>query len=284
MQPRPANSGRRRLRFGLALGGGGVRGFAHLGVLGVLEKEGLAPDVVAGTSMGAIVAALYAALPSLSDVEARLTAFFRRIGPHLLDLGRQAAASPGGIALDRPSLMEPAVFHGFFDDLIPDIAFEETRLPLAVVAVDLLTGAEVVYREGPLRPAVLGSAALPGIFPPIPHDGRLLIDGGWTNRIPVDAARSAGAERVVAVEVSDNDGEQPPRVPTTGVEIVVRASEITRNHLARLRAQTADFTLVPPTGRIPLHDVTSLPACLALGAQTTQDHLADIRALISDRG
>jgi len=138
-----------------------VRGFAHLGVLGVLEKEGLAPDVVAGTSMGAIVAALYAALPSLSDVEARLTAFFGRIGPALLDLGRQAAASPGGIALDRPSLMEPAVFHGFFDDLIPDIAFEETRLPLAVVAVDLLTGAEVVYRSGALRPAVLGSAALP---------------------------------------------------------------------------------------------------------------------------
>src|SRR3990172_4509987 len=137
MQPRPANSGRRHLRFGLALGGGGVRGFAHLGVLGVLEKEGLAPDVVAGTSMGAIVAALYAALPSLSDVEARLTAFFGRIGPALLDLGRQAAASPGGIALDRPSLMEAAVFHGFFDNLIPDIAFEETRLPLAVVAVDL---------------------------------------------------------------------------------------------------------------------------------------------------
>jgi len=102
MRPRPDNSGQRRLRFGLALGGGGVRGFAHLGVLGVLEKEGLAPDVVAGTSMGAIVAALYAALPSLSDVEARLTAFFGRIGPALLDLGRQAAASPGGIALDRP--------------------------------------------------------------------------------------------------------------------------------------------------------------------------------------
>lgn len=264
------------------MGGGGVRGFAHLGVLGVLEKEGLAPDVVAGTSMGAIVAALYAALPSLSDVEARLTAFFGRIGPALLDLGRQAAASPGGIALDRPSLMEPAVFHGFFDDLIPDIAFEETRLPLAVVAVDLLTGAEVVYRSGALRPAVLGSAALPGIFPPIPHDGRLLIDGGWTNRIPVDAARSAGADRVVAVEVSDNDGPQPPRVPTTGAEIVVRASEITRNHLARLRAQAADLILVPPTGRIPLYDVTSLSACLALGAQTTQEHLADIRALIAD--
>ena len=171
---------------------------------------------------------------------------------------------------------------GFFDDLIPDIAFEETRLPLAVVAVDLLTGAEVVYRSGALRPAVLGSAALPGIFPPIPHEGRLLIDGGWTNRIPADAARIAGADRVVAVEVSDNDGAQPARVPTTGIEIVVRASEITRNHLARLRAQAADITLVPPTGRIPLHDVSSLPTCLALGAKATQDRLADIRALLAD--
>lgn len=283
MRPRSDNPRRGRLTLGLALGGGGVRGFAHLGVLGVLEKEGLAPDVVAGTSMGAIVAALYAALPSLSDVETRLTDFFRRIGPHLLDLARQAVASPGGIALDRTSLMEAAVFHGFFDDLIPDITFEETRLPLAVVAVDLLSGAEVVYREGPLRPAVLGSAALPGIFPPIPHEGRLLIDGGWTNRVPADAARSAGADRVVAVEVSDADDEQPPRVPTTGIEIVVRASEITRNHLARLRAQAADVTLVPPTGHIPLHDVSSLSACAALGAKATQDRLPRLRALLTDR-
>jgi NTE family protein len=258
-----------------------VRGFAHLGVLGVLEKEGLAPDVVAGTSMGAIVAALYAALPSLSDVEARLTAFFGRIGPALLDLGRQAAASPGGIALDRPSLMEPAVFHGFFDDLIPDIAFEGTRLPLAVVAVDLLTGAEVVYREDRCaRPCweARRSRHLPADSARRPPADRRRVDEPH----PRGRRAERGADRVVAVEVSDNDGEQPPRVPTTGVEIVVRASEITRNHLARLRAQTADFTLVPPTGRIPLHDVTSLPTCLALGAQTTQDHLADIRALLAD--
>ncbi|MBI3608369.1 MAG: patatin-like phospholipase family protein [Nitrospirae bacterium] len=268
------------MKLGLALGGGGVRGFAHLGVLSVLEKAGLAPHVVAGTSMGAIVAALYATLPSLTEVETRLADFFRRIGPSLLELARTAAVSPGAIPLDRPSLMDAAIFHGFFDDLIPDIRFEQTRVPLAVVAVDLVSRTEIVYRSGPLRPAVLGSAALPGIFPPIPHEGRVLIDGGWTCRIPVDAARAVGADRVVAVEVSETpDDETGQRVPTTGLGIVLRASEITRDYLARLRALEADLVLAPPTGHVLLYDVGSLAACARLGAETATAHLPAIRAL-----
>ncbi len=272
------------MKLGLALGGGGVRGFAHLGVLSVLEKAGLAPHVVAGTSMGAIVAALYAALPSLADVESRLADFFQRIGPALGELAHAAAATPGPIPLDRPSLMDAAVFHGFFDDLIPDIRFEQTRVPLAVVAVDLVSGLEIVYRSGSLRPAVLGSAALPGIFPPILHEGRVLVDGGWTSRIPVDAARSVGADRVVAVEVSDpSDDEIWQRAPASGLDIVLRASEITRNHLARLRVREADLVLVTPTGRIPLDDVGSLAACARLGTETADAHLPEIRALFNDR-
>jgi NTE family protein len=270
------------VKLGLALGGGGVRGFAHLGVLSVLEKAGLAPHVVAGTSMGAIVAALYATLPSLDQVETRLADFFRRIGPALLELGH--AAAQGAIPLDRPSLMDAAVFHGFFDDLIPDIRFEQTRIPLAVVAVDLVSRSEVVYRSGSLRPAVLGSAALPGIFPPIAHEGRVLIDGGWTSRIPVDAARAVGADRVVAVEVSETaNNANEPRVPTTGLGIVLRASEITRDYLARLRAREADLVLVPPTGHVLLYDVDSLAACARLGAEATTAHLPAIRALIDKR-
>jgi NTE family protein len=270
------------VKLGLALGGGGVRGFAHLGVLSVLEKAGLAPHVVAGTSMGAIVAALYATLPSLGQVEGRLADFFRRIGPALLELGH--AAAQGAIPLDRPSLMDAAVFHGFFDDLIPDIRFEQTRIPLAVVAVDLVSRSEVVYRSGSLRPAVLGSAALPGIFPPIAHEGRVLIDGGWTTRIPVDAARAVGADRVVAVEVSETaNNANEPRVPTTGLGIVLRASEITRDYLARLRAREADLVLVPPTGHVLLYDVESLAACARFGAETATAHLPAIRALFDKR-
>lgn len=267
--------------LGVALGGGGVRGFAHLGVLRVLEQAGLAPGAVTGTSMGAIIAALYATLPSLAAVEARLGEFFRHIGPSLQALAQSAAASPGGISLHAPSLMPADVFHRYFDDLIPDTTFERTRIPLAVVAVDLLSGDELVYRAGPLRRAVLGSAALPGIFPPIPHDGRILIDGGWTNRIPADAARAIGATRVIAVDVSEF-GEQPPaRTPATGLEIVLRAAEITRNHFARRRSRDADLLLATPTGHIPLHDAAHLADCVRLGAETAQTHLAAIRALVT---
>jgi NTE family protein len=270
-------------KLGLALGGGGVRGFAHLGVLSVLEREGLVPQVIAGTSMGAIVAGLYAALPSLRDVEACLVEFFRRIGPDLLKLAQQAAAAPGGISLSAPSLMDPVVFHRFFDELIPDIPFEKTRLPVAVVAVDLVTGSEVVYTSGSLRQAVLGSAALPGIFPPIRYDGRVLVDGGWTARIPVDAARTLGADRVVAVEVSEATDRPASSVAASGLDIVLRASEITRNYLARLRLREADLVLSPPIGHILLHDAASAATCARLGAEAAEAQLSSLRVLVGDR-
>lgn len=266
--------------LGLALGGGGVRGFAHLGVLRVLEREGLAPRVIAGTSMGAIVAALYALLPTLDDVERSLTEFFLRFAPALAQLAGRAAATRGGIAIDEPSLLAPAVFHDYFDKLIPDTTFDRARLPLAVVAVDLVSGEEVVYTSGPVRPAVLGSAALPGIFPPIAFDGRLLVDGGWTSRIPVEAARQLGAQRVVAVEVSENaDAPFSPTQPKTGLQIVLRAAEVTRNHLARLSTRRADLLLVPLTGHVALHDASRVAECVRLGAEAAQTRLADLRAL-----
>jgi NTE family protein len=270
--------------LGLALGGGGVRGFAHLGVLRVLEREGLAPRVIAGTSMGAIVAALYALLPSIDAVESTLGEFFKRFAPALTQLAVRAAASPGGIALDEPSLLAPAVFHGFFDKLIPDTTFEKARVPLAVVAVDLVSGEEVVFTSGPVRPAVLGSAALPGVFPPIAFDGRVLVDGGWTSRIPVDAARQLGAERVVAIEVSDDsDAAFPPSQPQSGLRIVLRAAEITRNHLARLSARRADLLLVPPTGQVALHDASRVTDCVRLGFEAAQARIGEIRALVTGR-
>ncbi|MFZ5863637.1 MAG: patatin-like phospholipase family protein [Nitrospirota bacterium] len=268
--------------LGLALGGGGVRGFAHLGVLRVLEREGLAPRAIAGTSMGAMIAALYALSPSLSAVEQRMADFFTRFAPALSRLTARVAESRGGIALDEPSLLEAGVFHQHFDDLIPDVGFEQARVPLAVVAVDLVSGEEVVYTSGPVRPAVLGSVALPGVFPPVPHDGRLLVDGGWTSRIPVDAARQIGADRVVGVEVSDNaDNPFLPSQPKTGLQIALRAAEITRNHLARLAARRADLLLIPPTGHVALHDASRAMECVQIGATETQANIAAIRRLLS---
>jgi NTE family protein len=270
--------------LGLALGGGGVRGFAHLGVLRVLEREGLAPAAIAGTSMGAIIAALYALSPSLDAAEHRLSEFFLRFGPVLGHLAERVASSRVGIAVDEPSLLDAGVFHQHFDSLIPDTTFDKTRLPLAVVAVDLVSGEEVVFTSGPVRPAVLGSLALPGVFPPIGYDGRVLVDGGWTSRIPVEAVRQLGAERALAVEVSDNvETPFPINQPASGLQIVLRAAEITRNHLARYAARNADLLLVPPTGQIALHDASRASECVRLGAEATQARITEIRALVTGR-
>jgi NTE family protein len=268
--------------LGLALGGGGVRGFAHLGALRVLEREGLAPRAIAGTSMGAIIAALYALLPSLDAVEHRLGEFFTRFAPSLRQLTERVAANGVGIAIAEPSLLDASVFHQHFDSLIPDTTFDKARMPLAVVAVDLVSGEEVVYTSGPVRPAVLGSVALPGVFPPIAFDGRILVDGGWTSRIPIDAVRQLGADRVLAIEVSDNsDTPFPANQPRSGLQIVLRAAEITRNHLARLSARGADLLLIPPTGHIALHDAARAPECIRLGAESVGARIQEIRRLMA---
>ncbi len=175
-------------RIGLALGSGGARGWCHIGALRVLEEAGLRPDVVAGTSMGALVGAAYC-----SGVLDALEAFAREMTPlsmmRMVDLGLRT----GGLVAGNAILQA-------LEDLGLRESFADLDRPFIAVATDLYRGRELWLREGALLPAVRASIAIPGIFTPIRHDERWLMDGGMTNPVPVSACRALGADIVIAVD------------------------------------------------------------------------------------
>ncbi len=175
--------------MGLVLSGGGARGFAHIGVLRVLEREGARYDVIAGTSMGAIIGALYAAGHSTEDIE------------------KIAANTSWRDVVDlslRTGLMKGDRLHELLEAHLPQ-TFEELEIPFAVISTDIESGEEVVHTEGDLITAVRASAGFPGAFEPVYMDGRTLVDGGIVNNLPVSAALLLGANRTIASDVT------PPR-------------------------------------------------------------------------
>ena len=187
----------RRPRLGLALSGGGARGLAHIGVLKVLEREGIPVDCLAGTSMGGVIAAAYAVGMSPAEIErqALLMARWRNL-VSLADLG-----------LPRRGLFRGDRLLAYFERHLGQRTFADLTTPLALVAVDLNTGQEIILQEGPVAMAVRATVALPGLLAPVEMDGRRLADGGLLNNLPADVARQMDAEVVIAVDVSPKRGE-----------------------------------------------------------------------------
>lgn len=181
-----------RPKIGLALSGGGMRGLAHIGVLKVLEREGIPIDLLAGTSMGGLVGAAYAAGLSLEYIEqeALRMGSLRQIIPFF------------DRSISNPSVLQGKKVEDYLCELLGEVRFEELRVPLAVVAVDLNREEKVVLHEGRVRDAVRATIALPGLFMPVKRGDRLLVDGGLLDNLPADVVRGMGAERVIAVDVS----------------------------------------------------------------------------------
>ena len=184
----------RRPRVGLALSGGGARGLAHIGVLKVLERKGIAVDLLAGTSIGGVIAAGYAAGMRPDELEAKA-----------LETGRPRRllrlADPG---LPRRSLLKGRHILAYLEGLLGGATFADLSRPLALVTVDLNNGQEIILRDGPLALAVRATVSIPGLLAPVDWNGCRLVDGGLLNNLPVDVARGMGADVVIAVDVTSN--------------------------------------------------------------------------------
>jgi NTE family protein len=174
-------------RIGLALGGGAVRGLAHLGVLTVLEREGISVDYVAGASVGAVVGAAYCAGLGVQQLKA-ISA----------QLGWRKIASP---TWPIQGFVSFAKLERWLVDLLGDLTFADLATTFAVVATDAENGTPVVLREGRLAPAVRASCSVPGIVPPVKMNGRLLVDGGVSDNLPVATVRGLGADYVIGVDI-----------------------------------------------------------------------------------
>lgn len=176
-----------RVRVGLALGGGVARGLAHIGVLSVLEEARVPIDVIAGTSMGAIIGASYAAGLSIAD---------------LRDLAaRTGWASVTKLRLSRDGLICFMRMEDWVEEIIGQFDIRDLAIPFGAVASDLISGERVVLWRGELGRALRASSSVPGFAPPVEWDGRLLVDGGVTDNVPGDVARMLGADYVIGVDV-----------------------------------------------------------------------------------
>jgi len=255
----------RRPRVGLALGGGGARGLAHLGVLKILEANHIPIDVIAGTSIGALVGAAYALEPRAAAVEKLALAFINSpafVGSGL-DLFKRKKEGENffaqvasyvkeriviNLAHSRPSLVGGWRIAKAVNFIVADKSFDEVQVPFACVATDLTTGEEIVFREGRLRRAVEASMSIPGFLPPVNYRGYQMVDGAVVAPVPILACRELGAEIVIAVDVGQTlDGL--PEFENV-VDIIFRANTITSRRLNHMLLQLADLTVRPNVGSV----------------------------------
>jgi NTE family protein len=248
-------------RIGLALGGGAVRGAAHIGVLAALEEAGLAPAVITGTSAGAVVGALYAGGLKPAEIAGltRKLRWTRLVMP----------------AMNRRALLDTARLGRFLDGVLGGRTFDDLDLPFAAVATELTTGARVVMTDGPVVDAVLASAAIPGVFPPVARGDQVLVDGGLVDLVPAGLARAMGADVVVAVDVS---GPLPRRAPTSMLQILVAATHL-QTGVAEQLAVDADLVLEPEVDEFAFWELSRIPEFERAGREATERALPVLRAL-----
>jgi len=261
-----AASDERRPRVGLALAGGFARGIAHIGVLRVFREAGIPIDMVAGTSVGALIGAGYCAGASLEMMEgiACQTRF--------TDFGRW---SPSWLGLATNQRMEQ-----FLTRFSTIKNFEELKTPLAIAATDINAGLPVYYyRKGPIAPALRASCAYPGLFAPIQYDGRTLVDGFLTALVPYEGLLLMGAEVVIAVYLEPGmSGE-----PRTFTDVLSRSFTIIQKHADLEWRQYVDVTIEPDVTPFVWDDFTKTPEMVRAGEEAAMKALPAIRAAIEGK-
>jgi len=297
----------RRPKIGLALGAGVARGWAHIGILRKLEKEGIVPDFIAGTSIGAVVGAGYACgkLDAIED-------WARSLGPtnifRFLDFKLGASGLFGSAKLNTLML-----------ERFGDQTFENLRLPFTAIACELKTGHEVWLNKGTVSDAIRASFAMPGIFEPRQINGQWLVDGALVNPVPVSVCRAAGCEMVIGVNLSEDiygrararregaletgeygvfaEGAAAPVLPNRGSKSLLRrlfghkedapsmfanlvaSINIMQNRLSRSRlaGDPADVLLTPRCGHVGLMEFNRADELIEEGERCFEVHLSQIR-------
>jgi NTE family protein len=287
---------KKKIGIGLALGGGGARGLAHVGVLKALEEENISIDAIAGTSMGAVIGGAYAQLGNSQklillvhelihkfDLKSGWMEFLchedEKSGRRenlLKELGyfvrRRLIYVVGAsrISLEpEEKLMRP------LKTAVRDEHIEQARIPFAAVAVDLASGDEVVLSKGSMIEALYASASIEGIFPPLKSNDRLLSDGGVTSLVPVDAARQLGADFVVGVSIPRIIRKE--REFASGIEVVLRADALTREKLTEVMLEKCSVVITPEVRSIHWADFGKADECIQKGYEAAKSKIDEIR-------
>jgi NTE family protein len=309
---RPETRTRRGGRIGLALGSGAARGWGHIGVLRTLAAAGIEPDIVCGTSIGALVGAAY--------VDGDLD----RLEDWVRSLTMQTVVSFLDVSLDG-GLIKGEKLIEFFRDHFVDRDIRELPRPYGAVATDLESGREIWLREGPVSDAVRASIALPGLFTPFRQEGRWLVDGGLVNPVPVSLCRAMGADWVIAVDANSdlvgrhlkakaartrkapeaesltgnvvarlqsgmtqlglssgpNKDKPPPMLDVLASSINIMQVLITRSRLA---GEPADVLIAPPLGHLGVMEFYRADTAIETGRRTAEAALPQLRDMLAQAG
>ncbi|MFN5158049.1 MAG: patatin-like phospholipase family protein [Betaproteobacteria bacterium] len=248
-------------RLGLALGGGAARGFAHIGVIQVLEEAGIRADLVVGTSAGSLVAALYAAGKSGAELAAMALTMDESA---ITDWSFPSRGLIRGEALAR-----------YVREQTGGRLIEQMPMPLGIVATDLDSGAGVLFRRGDTGTAVRASSAVPAVFQPVRIAEREYVDGGLVSPVPVRFAREMGAEMVIGVDIST----PPDGAATDGtLRLLLQTFAIMGKSINRFELREADIVLRPPLTGVSSADFTARVRAIRAGRETAQAQLAEIRS------
>jgi len=253
-------------RVGLALGGGFARGIAHIGVLQALLANRIPVHVVAGTSAGSLVGALYAAGCDPWEME-RLA-------------GQMNWRSLVRLRVRRDGLLDASGLERFLVDRVGDLSFSDLRLPFAALATDLLDGREVLLTRGRVAVAVRASCAFPGIFLPVRIGRHTLVDGGLTQPVPAAAARRMGADLVIGVEL--NQGPTPARRPRNLLHIMMNSLALVQQPLIQQAASAADVVIRPDLREFSLIELDRVPELVARGRAAAEVEIPRIQAMLGE--
>ncbi len=253
-----------RPKIGLALGGGFARGIAHIGVLRVLEEHEIPIDFIAGTSVGALIAATYASGTALAEMERQ------GAGTTFRDFGRWK--------LSRMGMASNAPLEHFLHKFTPAEFFNQMKIPLSIVATNLIDGKSVHFTEGEIGPALRASCAYPGLFLPVEYRGQILVDGFLTETVPAEAARELGADIVIGVHLEPGLLKTAPR---NTIEVISRSFSIIQTAAAQLWHSDVDILIEPEVHHILWDEFVKTPQLVAAGEAATRAAIPKIKAALT---
>ncbi|HWF37894.1 MAG TPA: patatin-like phospholipase family protein [Candidatus Acidoferrales bacterium] len=253
----------KRAKVGVALGGGFARGIAHIGVLRVLEESRIPIDFIAGTSVGALVAATYASGTPLTEMEKQgVETSFR-------DFGRWTVSRMGMASNER--------LEDYLHKFTPARYFHELKVPLSIVATDIISGESVHFTEGEIGPALRASCAYPGLFLPVEYRNHILVDGFLTETVPAPALRKMGADVIISIHLEPGLLDARPR---NTIEVISRSFSIIQMAATQSWRSMTDILIEPDVHHILWDEFVKTPQLVAAGEAATRAALPKIRAAL----
>jgi len=286
-----------KIKIGLALGGGGARGLAHIGALKALQEAQIPIHLICGTSMGAVIGGNYALIPDYHILEQKLLNFLKKESLFQMEsffLKTEEDSRQAGlrrlanfvkdiymwkVRASKKWIVDPVIVEKMIQEMVEGAVFEDCKIPFIAVACDLYSGEKIILREGRLKEAILASSAIPGTMAPVELYGRLLGDGGAIEPVPAKTARDMQMDLVIAVDVG-RDVKKRKKFKNS-IDIIMQAENIKSNELNRMKLAYADLVIEPEVGHISWAHFSKARECIKRGEIATWNAIPKLKLLIA---